>query len=137
MSRPAPRTMAGEPHIVRQLVYTRGGQVRGRGMQGRRGAGGRGAPGGPLRLPPRPPTPRLLGGPPPPLGVREGRDRGADPRRMTCPPGPQGLRWTGRGGGGPGVAGWFSLRTHLARRKMIYEVKVLNEATSWSPDPAL
>lgn len=27
--------------------------------------------------------------------------------------------------------------THLARCKVIYEVKVLNEATSWSPDPAL
>lgn len=55
---------------------------------------------------------------------------------MDGPPG-LGLRGTGRGGGGPGVAGWFSLGTHLARRKVIYEVKVLNEATSWSPDPAL
>lgn len=93
--------------------------------------------GGPSASRPGPP-PRLLGGPPPPLGVREGRDRGADPRRMTRPPRPRGLRWSGRGVGGvPGVAGWFSLGTHLARRKMIYEVKVLNEATSWSPDPAL
>lgn len=42
----------------------------------------------------------------------------------------------GHGGGALVLVG-VQFGTHLARRKVIYEVKVLNEATSWSPDPAL
>lgn len=38
---------------------------------------------------------------------------------------------------GEEVSVGVQLGTHLARRKVIYEVKVLNEATSWRPDPAL
>ena len=42
----------------------------------------------------------------------------------------------GRGSEGLVLVG-VQFGTHLARRKVIYEVKVLNEATSWSPDQAL
>lgn len=185
--RPSPRPLAGghlcpaqrrgqwpgEPHIVRHLVYTRGGQVRGRGMQGRRGAGGWGERGRPLptphsaRLrtppsrqgPPHSPTARGAGGEGPgrepwmgdppardPLGRTPAQTRRPAAGRVcvrvrvrarvcacvrVCLP-----VCAGHGGGGLVLVG-VQFGTHLARRKVIYEVKVLNEATSWSPDPAL
>lgn len=90
------------------------------GARGRRGAGGGRGEGGGSRGAGR-------------GGVAEG---GRDPP----PPGPlqparRGLErraWTQRGGGG------FSLASSWGHTwRVIYEVKVLNEATSWRPDPAL
>lgn len=82
-----------EPHAVRHLVYTRRGQVRGRGMQGRRGAGGVGARGVPPSRHPARPFPR--GSPTPTPASRD-----ADPQ-----PGPRGReRDLGGGVGGEGVS---------------------------------
>lgn len=53
--------------------------------------------------------------------------RGEDPPPRPSPP----ARWTWQGGGG------FSASSRGHTWRVIYEVKVLNEATSWRPDPAL
>lgn len=102
-------------------------------MQGRRGAGGRG-------LPPSPEGVRgwqgrgspVLGGEDPPWPARAG----------TAAQGPRGPGRAGEGWGRGGERGLFLVGvpcgTHLAGRKVIYEVKVSNnEATSWRPGPAL
>lgn len=77
---------------------------------------------------------------------RRGAERPGTPRAGD--PGPLHLllkvdsgRWEPRAGGGDAGRGPESLPpppracvAHLVLPKVIYEVKVLNEATSWSPD---
>lgn len=130
MSRPS---VAGQwpgaaAHCPAPCAHLGGGRCAGS-ARGRRGVGGWGRPASLHRpRPSGPPTPR-----PPPHHARSLPP--PSPRPPAPRPAPLPCRWHLWGEGAFLVGVQFG--THLARSKVIYEVKVLNEATSWRPDPAL